>query len=127
MQGNRRAWVKPDILCYDFNDDVLKGVDCSRKIAVLKFSWIRRIYELSWMETLKYIQKAFGNTFKFHYNLHAPWNLLSAFSSFYKDIINCWSSSYSFTPTVLSKISYVCGYIYVISYECIWLNTFIKI
>lgn len=66
---------------------------------------------------LKYVRKAFDNNFKFHCNLHVPSHLLCAFPRFWKDITNCWNSSYSFLPTVRSAMSS----------QYLWFNTFIKI
>ena len=87
------------------------AIECIKILNVL--CWLHEWKLIS----LKYIQRTFGNNFKFHFNLHVLSRLFCNFPSFYKSIITFWSISYSFPPTVPSAISS----------EYLWFNTFMKI
>ena len=104
---------------YDGNDGSLESVDMRWSGHEYKDFTIKlnENFDERKLILLKYVRKAFDNNFKFHCNLHVPLHLLCAFPRFWKDITNCWNSSYSFLPTVRSAMSS----------QYLWFNTFIKI
>ena len=69
--GNKSK-IKHDASCNDFNGGGQKSEDIIKKIAALKCPWIHRRYDENIHEwvliPVKYIQKTFGNNFKFHSN-----------------------------------------------------------
>ena len=121
LWGNKRAKIKHDTLCNNFNEGGLKNVDIKHKFSALRCSWIQRLYNENFHEwkliPLRYIHKAFGKNFKFHSNLHIPSDLICTFPTFYQDIITSWCNYYTSPPTLPSTISS----------QYLWFNTFIKI
>ena len=67
LWGNKRAKVKHDALCNNFNEGGLKSVDIKHKISALKCSSIQKLYNENFHEwkliPLRYIHKAFGKNF----------------------------------------------------------------
>ena len=104
-----------------YKNDGCKNVDFNLKIVILKCSWIRRLYNEchhNWKIILsKYINNAFGKTFKFHSNLSISSKTINSLPSCYKNIINSWCKYYSCNPMVPSSVS--------LQFQ--WNNSYIKI
>ena len=104
--------VKVKIKQYTLNNDYkagdLKSVDIEHKIASLKCSRVRRLYNENFHEwkiiPLQFTNKLFEENFKFYSNLDILKNALSYFPSFYKDILKLWSKHYSNQPSLPSSI-----------------------
>ena len=88
MLENKNVKIKQSTLRNDYKDRSLKSVDVEHKIASLKCSWVKQLFTENFHEwktiPLQYINKLFGKTFKFHYNLDIRKSTLSYFPSFYK-------------------------------------------
>ena len=65
--------IKYETLCNDYKAGGLKNVDILNEIIALQCSWIRRLYDNCFEEwkliPLYLIEKSFGTSFKFHWNL----------------------------------------------------------
>ena len=121
MLENKNVKIKQSTLRNDYKDRSLKSVDVEHKIASLKCSWVKQLFTENFHEwktiPLQYINKLFGKTFKFHYNLDIRKSTLSYFPSFYKDILKLWNKYYSNQPSLPSTF---------VS-QCLCFNVFIKI
>ena len=121
LWSNKKCKIKHGTLCNDHKNGGLKNVDINLKIASLKCSWIRRLYDEchhDWkIIPLNYINNVLGMNFKFHSNLNIPNKTINSLPSYYKDIINSWCKYYSYTPKVSTLVSS----------QFLWYNSHIKI
>ena len=109
LWGNKRAKIKHDTLCNNFTEGGLKNVDIKHKFSAFRCFWIQRLYDENFCEwkliLMRYIHKAFGKNFTFHFNLQIPSALICTFPTFYQDIITSWCNYYTSLPTLPSTIS----------------------
>ena len=108
----------------DYQTSGLKNVDFFFKIISLQCSWFRRLFDNSFCPwkviPLFFINKAFGEHFKFHSNLDFSDNTVKCFLSFYKSMKSKfpnWKRFFYVNPCVLfCKLNQV-----------LWFNKFIQI
>ena len=120
LWSNKQCKIKHGTLCNDYKNGCLKNVDINLKIASLKCSWIRRLYNEchhDWkIIPLNYINNALGKNFKFHSTFSIPNKTINSLPSYNKDIINSWCKYYSCTPKFSSLVSS----------QFVWYNSYIK-
>ena len=100
--------IKNKTISSDFKDGSLKNVDINKNIAILQCSWIKRLYDGSFLEgkliPLKLIKKSFGDHPKFHSNLSFNTSYVKHFPCFYKNILLNWKQYLSTDPETISGI-----------------------
>ena len=83
--------IKNETISSDFKDGGLENVDINKKVASLQWSWIKRLYDVSFHEwkliPLKLIKKSFGDGLKFTSNLSFNNSYVRHFPYFYKNIL----------------------------------------
>ena len=105
----------------DHQNSGLKNVDVFFKIIGLQSSWFKRLFDNSFHQwkviTLFFINKTFGEHFKFHSNFDFSDNTVKCFPSFYKSMFLNWKKNFSVNPCVPSCIQN----------QALWFNKFIQI
>ena len=92
----------------DYQNGGLKNVDVFFKIISLQCSWFRRLFDNSFHQwkviPLFFINKTFGEHFKFHSNLDFSDDTVKCFPSFYKSMFLNWKKFFYVNPCVPSCI-----------------------
>ena len=105
----------------DYQNGGLKNVDLFFKIISLQCSWFRRLFDNSFHQwkviPLFFINKTFGEHFKFHSNLDFRDDTVKCFPSFYKSMSLDWKKIFFVNPCVPSCIQNL----------VLWFNKFIQI
>ena len=105
----------------DYQNGGLKNVDLFFKIISLQCSWFRRFFDNSFHQwkviPLFFINKTFGEHFKFHSNLDFRDDTVKCFPSFYKSMSLDWKKIFYVNPCVPSCIQNL----------ILWFNKFIQI
>ena len=88
---NSTPKIKHETLCNDYKAGELKIVNILKKIIVLQWSWIRRLYDNLFHQwkfvSLCLIKKLFAPSFKFYSNLLLKSNKTKFFPSFCRETI----------------------------------------
>ena len=86
----KKTKIKRSILCHGYENGSIKNVDLKNKISSMQCPWVKRLFEDNFHDwkviLLLLIGKHLGKNFKFHNNIDKSNDILSKFSSFYKDI-----------------------------------------
>ena len=105
----------------DYQNGGLKNVDVFFKIISLQCSWLRRLFDNSFHQwkviPLFFINKTFGEHFKFHSNLDFSDDTVKCFPSYYKSMFLNWKNFFYVNPCVPSCILN----------QVLWFNKFIQI
>ena len=105
----------------DYQNGGLKNADVFFKITSLQCSWFRRLFDNSFHQwkviPLFFINKTFGEHFKFHSNLDFSDDIVKCFPSFYKSMFLNWKKFFHVNPCVPSCILN----------QVLWFNKFIQI
>ena len=119
--NNSTPKIKNKTLRMDFSTGGLKNVDVFLKVISLRCSWVKRLFDNTHHEwkimPLRYIEKTFGNNFRFHSNLDFDDNFIKIFPKFYQTILLDWKNYLSNSPTVISTMAN----------QFLWFNRYIKI
>ena len=113
--------IKHSTTRMDYQNGALKNVDVFFKIISLQCSWFRRLFDNSFHQwkviPLLFINKTFGEHFKFHSNLDFSDDTVKCFPSFYKSMFLNWKNFFYVNPCVPSCILN----------QVLWFNKFIQI
>ena len=113
--------IKHSTTRMDYQNGGLKNVDVFFKIISLQCSWFRRLFDNSFHQwkviPLFFINKTFGEHFKFHSNLDFSDDTVKCFPSFYKSMFLNWKKFFYVNPCVPSCILN----------QVLWLNKVIQI
>ena len=92
----------------DYQNGGLRNLDVFFKIISLQCSWFKRLFDNSFHQwkviPLFFINKTFGNHFKFHSNLDFSNDIVRCFSSFYKSMFLNWKFFFHVNPCVPSWV-----------------------
>ena len=87
---NSNPKIKHETLWNDYKAGGLKNVNIPNKIIALRCFWIRRLYDNCFHKwkliPLYLIEKSFGSSFKFHWNLLFKSNKTNFFPFFHREI-----------------------------------------
>ena len=113
--------IKHSTTRMDYQNGGLRNVDVFFKIISLQCSWFRRLFDNSFHQwkviPLFFINKTFGEHFKFHSNLDFSDDIVKCFPSFYKSMFLNWKKFFHVNPCVPSCILN----------QVLWFNKFIQI
>ena len=100
--------IKHSTTRIDYQNGGLNNVDVFFKIISLQCSWFRRLFDNSFHQwkviPLFFINKTFGEHFKFHSNLHFSDDTVKCFPSFYKSMFLNWKKIFYVNPCVSSSL-----------------------
>ena len=100
--------IKHSTTRMNYQNVELKNVDVFFKIISLQCSWFRQLFDNSFHQwkviPLFFINKTFGEQFKFHSSLDFSDDIVKCFPSFYKSIFLNWKKFYHVNPSVPSCI-----------------------